>query len=592
MSASLHVLIPAYGPSPHLRLALESVLGAARGTAVVTVVDDASPTQDVADIAREAGADVEYVRLPENLGVAGAFQACADLSRGEYTVLMGSDDVMEPWFLDEVRDLVERFEHPEMVSTDVLVIDGDGETANPLADRVKRLRTPRTDLPIELSGEPFVRTLLTGNWLYFPAIAWRTDELRARGFRTTMGTAMDLELELRILFGAGRMAWSPRKSFRYRRHAASVSSRTAASGDRFDEERALFEWAASECVSLGWPRAARAARWHLTSRLHDVVATMRAPLSTTAPERRDLARRSAVAVISATRIATPVGRVLMSRNEIDPGIGATATWRGESQGATRLAVLAHWDARGEFAEPARLTMDGLRAAGHDVVVVSTADVDHTAFAESVGAGALGVFTRPNVGFDFASWAAALDALRIQGADPERLVLINSSMYGPLGPPDVMLDRLFGSGADVMGATESREFRPHLQSYFMAFDREAWRSERFADYWRHVRPATDKWGTILAHEQRWAHDLALPRRPAVAMVTAREVRTNRNPLTFRWREVILAGVPFVKRSLFFDNYDRIDMTGWREFVAEVAPSFDLGVIDRDVARLTSPFPGRH
>lgn len=299
---------------------------------------------------------------------------------------------------------------------------------------------------------------------------------------------------------------------------------------------------------------------------------------------RDHARRAAVAAITASRVAVPAGRLLRDGEERDPQDGATLTWSTPIARGDRLAVLAHWDAEGCFGEPASQSARGLRAAGFEVVVASTAPVDHDAFVAEVGDAAVAVLTRPNVGFDFASWAAGVDVLRGAGARPERLVLLNSSMYGPVSPLDPMLDRLFATGADVMGATESREFRPHLQSWFLAFSQRAWDSDRFVGYWRHIRPATDKWGTILAHEQRWATDLALPgTRPAVA-VSARTLGSRRNPLTFTWREVLSAGVPFVKRSLFFDNYDRVDLTGWRDFLASSAPGFDCGIIDRDVERL--------
>jgi lipopolysaccharide biosynthesis protein len=299
---------------------------------------------------------------------------------------------------------------------------------------------------------------------------------------------------------------------------------------------------------------------------------------------RDGARRAAVTAITASHVAVPVGRLLLPRVDVDPGAGALTSWTASTDLGPRVAVLAHWDAHGRFGEPARQTAQGLRGAGFDVLVATTADVVHTDFVAEVGAAAAGVLTRPNVGFDFGSWAAGIDALRAADARPERLVLLNSSMYGPLSPLDPMLDRLFATGADVMGATESREFRPHLQSWLLAFSLRAWDSERFTAYWRRIRPATGKWGTILAHEQRWATDLALPGTPPVVAVRARTVGAGRNPLTFTWRDVVLAGVPFVKRSLFFDNYDQVDMSGWQDFLAEHAPTFDVGIIERDVARL--------
>jgi lipopolysaccharide biosynthesis protein len=300
---------------------------------------------------------------------------------------------------------------------------------------------------------------------------------------------------------------------------------------------------------------------------------------------RDRARRAAVGLATSTRAAVPLGRLLVPSREGVPGAGAEVTWCGDAAAAGRIAVLAHFDPRGQFAEPAGLLLTGLREAGFAVVVVSTAEVAHETLVAALAPDVLGVITRPNAGFDFASWAAAVDTLRRQGADPERVVLLNSSMYGPLEPLGPMLDRLYATGADVMGATESREFRPHLQSYLLAFSRVAWRSPTFASYWRRIRPANDKWGTILAHELGWAHDLAVPPLRAATLVTARRVGARGNPLTFTWRDVVRSGVPLVKRSLFFANHDHVDLTGWRDDLAALAPGFDPGVIERDVLRLT-------
>ena len=215
---------------------------------------------------------MEYVRLPENLGVAGAFQACAERSVGTYTVVMGSDDLMEPGYPAALTDLVRRFDGPELATTGVTVVDGSGTVVRPLPDRVKAMLSPRGHHARLLTGDSLVAGLLAGNWLYFPALAWRTDVLRAHGFRPDMETALDLDAELRVLLGGGSLAWTPEKLFRYRRHDASVSSRSAARGDRFAEERALYRWAGEEARRLGWRRSVLAARLQPTSRLHRGLA--------------------------------------------------------------------------------------------------------------------------------------------------------------------------------------------------------------------------------------------------------------------------------------------------------------------------------
>jgi glycosyltransferase involved in cell wall biosynthesis len=271
VSDFLHVLVPAYGRSPYLADALRSVLAADEAGVRLTVVDDGTPSSVVADICREAG--VEYQRLPENLGVAGAFQACATRSTGEYTMIMGSDDLMGRGCPAALRCLAESYGRPELVTTRVMVLDGSGREVRPLPDRVKSLLGPSSARgPRLLSGDRLVASLLTGNWLYFPAVAWRTDVLRRHAFRADMETALDLALELAVLFEGGSLAWSPVREFGYRRHAESVSSQSAVQGRRFEEERAVFAWAGQRAAALNWRRSSVSARLQVTSRLHRGLA--------------------------------------------------------------------------------------------------------------------------------------------------------------------------------------------------------------------------------------------------------------------------------------------------------------------------------
>lgn len=272
LTPTFHVLVPAYGDSPFLGETLRSVLAASDEATFITVVDDGTPDDVVAGITAEAGSDVEYLRLDTNRGVAGAFQACADHSRGTYTVILGSDDAFGPGYLAELRQLVARFGEAEMLTTAVAVINDAGRHALPVADRVKRWIAPHGPDPRLLAGQRLVASLCLGNWLYFPAVAWRTDVLRHHGFRQDMTTALDLDLVLRVVLEGGALVRSPRPAFEYRRHQNSVSSRSAVSGTRFVEERWLYQWAAAECRSSGWRFAAMAAVVRPTSRLHALRA--------------------------------------------------------------------------------------------------------------------------------------------------------------------------------------------------------------------------------------------------------------------------------------------------------------------------------
>jgi hypothetical protein len=79
-----------------------------------------------------------------------------------------------------------------------------------------------------------------------------------------------------IVLDGGRLLWLPEDVFRYRRHGASASSASVLNGARFDGERRYFALAQQQAAERGWSRAARAARTHLTSRLHAASLVPRA----------------------------------------------------------------------------------------------------------------------------------------------------------------------------------------------------------------------------------------------------------------------------------------------------------------------------
>jgi hypothetical protein len=109
---------------------------------------------------------------------------------------------------------------------------------------------------------------MKGNWMYFPAITWRTRIIQDIGFRSGFNVCQDLGLAMDLIMQGGKMVLVDDEIFRYRRHVASDSSIKAINGERFIDERNFFKVLNTDLKSLGWNKAARAARLHLTSRLH------------------------------------------------------------------------------------------------------------------------------------------------------------------------------------------------------------------------------------------------------------------------------------------------------------------------------------
>jgi hypothetical protein len=109
---------------------------------------------------------------------------------------------------------------------------------------------------------------MKGNWMYFPAITWRTTIIQDIGFRSEFNVCQDLGLAMDLIMQGGKMVLIDDEIFRYRRHLASDSSVKAINGERFIDERNFFKVMSTDLKSLGWNNAARAAKVHSTSRLH------------------------------------------------------------------------------------------------------------------------------------------------------------------------------------------------------------------------------------------------------------------------------------------------------------------------------------
>jgi hypothetical protein len=148
----------------------------------------------------------------------------------------------------------------------VRVIGSDGRPVRTLVDEAKRrIYAPRGRS--SLAGEELAVSLLRGDWLYFPSLAWRADVLTSVRFRKDLRIIQDLALLMELVQRGVRLVVDDTVCFEYRRHDASESSATAFDGSRFTEAGAFFADTAERLAEHGWPRAARVARRHLSSRI-------------------------------------------------------------------------------------------------------------------------------------------------------------------------------------------------------------------------------------------------------------------------------------------------------------------------------------
>ncbi|MEZ0092072.1 glycosyltransferase family 2 protein [Streptacidiphilus sp. EB129] len=263
------IMLPYYGDVALMQGAVRSVLAQSDPDWRLTVIDDGREPGVPEWFAALGDDRVRYQRNPENLGITRNFQKCVDLLELERAVIMGCDDLLHPHYLATVRSLLERHPGIGMVQPGVEVIDGTGLVVDGLADKVKkRLYAPSVDGSRVMGGEELAASVLRGNWLYFPSICWRSDAVKPVNFRDGLSVIQDLALVIDLLQAGEQMVVDTEVVFQYRRHAISESSVQAFSGTRFTEAERYFHEVAERLDAQGWPKAARAARFHSASRLH------------------------------------------------------------------------------------------------------------------------------------------------------------------------------------------------------------------------------------------------------------------------------------------------------------------------------------
>jgi glycosyltransferase involved in cell wall biosynthesis len=301
---TLDILVPFWGDPALLRACVDSVLAQGDPDWRLVVVDDCYPDDSVQPFV-EGLADprVSYVRNETNLGITDNYRRCLDLATHEWMVFLGCDDLLLPDYVGAVRAAITDEARVDIVQPGVRVVDELGHPVRPLADIVKRrLFQPRLDGPTVLAGEELAVSLLRGNWLYWPSLGFRTETLRQHSFLDGFPLVQDLALVLDMAIAGSRLLVLPEEVFAYRRHAASASSATLVEGDRFAGEREYFQIAARRCAERGWPRAERAARAHLASRLH---AASLVPTALRTRRWRQVARLTGHAVTSTGRGGRP-----------------------------------------------------------------------------------------------------------------------------------------------------------------------------------------------------------------------------------------------------------------------------------------------
>lgn len=148
----------------------------------------------------------------------------------------------------------------------------------------------------------------------------------------------------------------------------------------------------------------------------------------------------------------------------------------------RVAVFASYSADGVLPPQVQPYLKGLRALVERVVVVCDNDLSSDQRASLSGL-ADHVIAGRHGEYDFGSYKRGEAWARHAGwlDDADDLILCNDSCFGPVGSFVPMFERMDARHLDFWGATDSREFHPHLQSFFVVLNWHVFHSPTFRNF---------------------------------------------------------------------------------------------------------------
>jgi hypothetical protein len=200
------------------------------------------------------------------------------------------------------------------------------------------------------------------------------------------------------------------------------------------------------------------------------------------------------------------------------------TWgdRAVLRRTSRVAVVASYALEPPASRSLIALITEFEAEGYTVVLVRASDTVHRPVWPDTSTISPIVIAKPNIGYDFGSWATAL-AVFPEIASVQRVILANDSLLGPFAPLSTMIADFEQSSSDVWGATDTTEYFPHLQSYLLGFTGGVLAHRAVRSFWRHIRVIADKDAIVVRYEIGLSRVAGKGRLPESSMVPSRPNR---------------------------------------------------------------------
>ena len=214
----------------------------------------------------------------------------------------------------------------------------------------------------------------------------------------------------------------------------------------------------------------------------------------------------------------------------------------------RVGFVASFGASRKVSLSLRTLILELESCGYSVVLIRASDDREELDFGDGFTGTPVIVRKPNVGYDFGSWATGMELFPDILAAPF-VVTVNDSLVGPFSSLNPILESFESSITDVWAATNTTQFFPHLQSFFMGFRGGLLADRAMRHFWRDLRVETDKQRIIEHYELGFSRMIFGEAYSSTAAYPSElVVDYGQNPSVSGWSKLLELGFPFVKREL--------------------------------------------
>ncbi|TXI18430.1 MAG: lipopolysaccharide biosynthesis protein [Nitrosomonas sp.] len=151
-------------------------------------------------------------------------------------------------------------------------------------------------------------------------------------------------------------------------------------------------------------------------------------------------------------------------------------------------------------------LNALKQAGFNIIFISSSDSILNNDLEKLASYCILIINRENRGYDFYGWKAALQQYP-QYPMHKALLLANDSVLGPLFSIGNIIGKLEENAADIVSMTDSLQFHPHLQSYFLYCKKPVSTSREFANFFNEVDELGSKMAIVRTYEIGFSRSLS-------------------------------------------------------------------------------------